>query len=107
MIHRPELPSQILKRSVAIDRQKTSLSLEAAFWLALKEIAAHQRVSIPTLVRTTIAGSRRSRRPQRRRARAMVRARRPRSPLDPILPYVVLIVLGVIYFVFLYAHFAR
>jgi predicted DNA-binding ribbon-helix-helix protein len=50
MIHRPELPSQILKRSVAIDRQKTSLSLEAAFWLALKEIAAHQRVSIPTLV---------------------------------------------------------
>jgi predicted DNA-binding ribbon-helix-helix protein len=50
MIHRPELPSQNLKRSVAIDRQKTSISLEAAFWLALKEIATHERVSIPTLI---------------------------------------------------------
>ena len=50
MRRRPEVTSQILKRSVAIDRQKTSLSLEAAFWLALKEIAAHQKVSIPTLV---------------------------------------------------------
>jgi hypothetical protein len=35
------------------------------------------------------------------------RIRRPRSPLDPVLPYVVLIVFGVIYFVLLYAHFAR
>jgi hypothetical protein len=42
MIHRPELPSQILKRSVAIDRQKTSLSLEAAFWLALTTIGTGQ-----------------------------------------------------------------
>jgi hypothetical protein len=42
-----------------------------------------------------------------RRANDMPRVRRPRSPLDPILPYLVLIVLGAIYFVFLYAHFAR
>ena len=37
----------------------------------------------------------------------MARLRRPRSPLDGFRPYFVLIVLGVIYFVFLYAYFAR
>ena len=50
MRRRPELPSQILKRSIALDGHKTSISLEACFWAGLKEIAAHEGVSIPTLV---------------------------------------------------------
>jgi predicted DNA-binding ribbon-helix-helix protein len=40
----------MLKRSVAIARHKTSLSLEVAFWNALKEIAAHEGISIGQLV---------------------------------------------------------
>ena len=50
MIRRPGLESQILKRSLAIDGHKTSISLEAAFWSALKEIAAREGISVPTLV---------------------------------------------------------
>lgn len=50
MTRRPKLPSQILKRSVAVDRHKTSISLEAAFWSALREVAALERLSIPQLV---------------------------------------------------------
>ena len=46
----PKLASQTLKRSLAIDGHKTSISLEAAFWGALKEIAARERISVPTLV---------------------------------------------------------
>ena len=38
------------KRSLAIDGHKTNVSLEAAFWDALKEIAARERISVPTLV---------------------------------------------------------
>jgi predicted DNA-binding ribbon-helix-helix protein len=50
MIQRPGLESQVLKRSLAIDGHKTSISLEAAFWGALKEIAARERISVPALV---------------------------------------------------------
>jgi predicted DNA-binding ribbon-helix-helix protein len=50
MSRRPKLASQTLKRSLAIDGHKTSISLEAAFWSALKEIAAHEGISVPTLV---------------------------------------------------------
>ena len=50
MIRRAELPSQILKRSVAVDRHRTSISLEAAFWSALREVAAVEGLSIPQLV---------------------------------------------------------
>ena len=49
MIHRPELSYQKSKRSVRIGLHKTSLSLEAAFWSALKEIAAHEGVPASTL----------------------------------------------------------
>jgi predicted DNA-binding ribbon-helix-helix protein len=35
---------------MAIDRHKTSISLEPAFWSALKEIAASEELSIPQLV---------------------------------------------------------
>jgi len=50
MIRRRKFTSQILKRSLAIDGHKTSISLESAFWGALKEIAAREGVSVPTLV---------------------------------------------------------
>jgi len=44
--------SPIVKRSVKIDGRKTSVCLEDAFWTALKEIAAHQNISVETLVRS-------------------------------------------------------
>jgi len=47
---RPELPSQRLKRSVVIAVHKTSISLEAAFWVPFKEIAAREGVSIVALL---------------------------------------------------------
>jgi predicted DNA-binding ribbon-helix-helix protein len=50
MSRRPKLASQTLKRSLAIDGHKTSVGLEPAFWHALKEIAAHEGVSVPTIV---------------------------------------------------------
>jgi hypothetical protein len=50
MILRPELPYQKLKRTVHIARHKTSISLELAFWSALKEIAALEGVPASTLV---------------------------------------------------------
>jgi predicted DNA-binding ribbon-helix-helix protein len=40
----------IQKRSVVIAGHRTSLTLEAAFWRALKRIAAQDRVSINKLV---------------------------------------------------------
>lgn len=50
MIRRPGLGSQVLKRSVAIGQHKTSISLEAGFWDGLKEVAAHEGISVPVLV---------------------------------------------------------
>ena len=50
MIRRPKLATQMLKRSIALSRHKTSISLEAGFWDGLKEIAARERVSIAALV---------------------------------------------------------
>ena len=41
--------SPIVKRSVKINGRKTSVSLEDAFWTALKEIAAHRNTSIEKL----------------------------------------------------------
>jgi len=38
------------KRSVKIDGQPTSVSLEDAFWYALKEIAATQNIAVQDLV---------------------------------------------------------
>lgn len=40
----------IVKRSVRIAGHATSISLEAAFWQALRDIAAARRVSVNTLV---------------------------------------------------------
>jgi predicted DNA-binding ribbon-helix-helix protein len=50
MIQRPELSLQRKKRSIVIAGHKTSLSLEAGFWLALKEIAAQEGIPVHQLV---------------------------------------------------------
>ncbi|MFA6265209.1 MAG: ribbon-helix-helix domain-containing protein [Pseudolabrys sp.] len=42
--------SAIIKRSILIMGRKTSISLEDMFWHALKDIAAEQRVSTPSLL---------------------------------------------------------
>ena len=50
MIRRPELSLRRTKRSIVIAGHKTSLSLEAGFWLALKEIAAQEATPVSQLV---------------------------------------------------------
>jgi hypothetical protein len=85
MIQRSELSFEKMKRSIVIAGHKTSLSLEAAFWLSLKEIAALEKrqlvnwsivstrvVTTQTYLRrsgfmcwTTIVGWRRRRRSRR------------------------------------------
>jgi len=49
--------SPIIKRSVAIGGRKSSVSLEDAFWDALREIATAQGTAVGTLV-STIDGDR-------------------------------------------------
>jgi predicted DNA-binding ribbon-helix-helix protein len=44
--------SRVLKRSVIIAGHKTSISLEDAFWNALREIATAQGVTLSILVST-------------------------------------------------------
>jgi len=44
------MPAGIKKRSVVIAGHKTSVSLEAPFWEALKEIAAGRRTSVNRLI---------------------------------------------------------
>ncbi|HWD60434.1 MAG TPA: ribbon-helix-helix domain-containing protein [Stellaceae bacterium] len=48
--------SAIVKRSVRIAGHATSISLEAAFWDALREIAAFRQVPVPALVAAIDAG---------------------------------------------------
>jgi predicted DNA-binding ribbon-helix-helix protein len=50
VIRRPGLESLVLKRAVMIGQNKTSISLEASFLDGLKEIAAHEGISIPALI---------------------------------------------------------
>jgi predicted DNA-binding ribbon-helix-helix protein len=50
------MKSQIVKRSVVIDRHKTSVSLEDSFWNDLKEIAHYQRVTVSKLLETIDKG---------------------------------------------------
>lgn len=42
--------SSIHKRSVTLDRHRTSVSLEAPFWDALKQIANERQISLNTLI---------------------------------------------------------
>jgi predicted DNA-binding ribbon-helix-helix protein len=44
--------SQLLKRSIVITGHKTSVSLEDAFWSALKKIAATRKIPLSDLVST-------------------------------------------------------
>lgn len=51
------MTARVLKRSLSIAGHRTSISLEEAFWAALKALAAERGVSIPALV-AEIDGSR-------------------------------------------------
>ena len=44
------MKSSIVKRSVALHGRRTSVSLEDAFWKALREIAYHQHISLSHLI---------------------------------------------------------
>ena len=44
---KPPLKSPIAKRSVRLDGHKTSVSLENAFWDAVKQIAAAEHIAVP------------------------------------------------------------
>lgn len=46
------MKSPVVKRSIVIAGHKTSVSLEDAFWDALKEIAAARRLTLSDLVAT-------------------------------------------------------
>ena len=50
------MKSLVVKRSIVIDGHKTSVSLEDAFWKALKEIARHHNLTLSTLVGTIDSG---------------------------------------------------
>jgi predicted DNA-binding ribbon-helix-helix protein len=56
MIQRSELSFEKMKRSIVIAGHKTSLSLEAAFWVSLKEIAALEGTPVSQLVNRINAG---------------------------------------------------
>jgi predicted DNA-binding ribbon-helix-helix protein len=51
--------SRVLKRTVAVDGHKTSVSMEESFWTAFREIAATRQIPIRALV-FEIANSERS-----------------------------------------------
>jgi predicted DNA-binding ribbon-helix-helix protein len=55
------MKSLVVKHSVAINSHRTSISLEAAFWTALKEIAHERRETLQHLI-TSIDVDRRSKR---------------------------------------------
>lgn len=44
------MKSLVIKRSIVIGGHKTSVSLEDAFWLGLKDIAHRQRLTVSTMV---------------------------------------------------------
>ncbi len=52
----PRAPDGPVKRSFSIAGHKTSISLEAPFWAALREVAATERVSMAELVRRIDGG---------------------------------------------------
>jgi predicted DNA-binding ribbon-helix-helix protein len=52
------MKSAVVKRSVVIAGHKTSVSVEAAFWTALRDIAAARQQTLSDLVGTIDAGRR-------------------------------------------------
>jgi len=51
--------SLIIKRSIVLEHQRTSVSLEDAFWSALRQIAAERREALPQLI-ASISANRQS-----------------------------------------------
>jgi two-component system cell cycle response regulator CpdR len=51
-----KMPQTIIKRSIALGTRKTSVSLEDPFWLALKEMAAEQGMTVTKLISRIDAG---------------------------------------------------
>lgn len=49
-------PGRVVKHSIVIAGHRTSISLEDAFWRALKDIAAQEGVSLAALVSRVDAG---------------------------------------------------
>ncbi len=49
-LRRGAMKSLVAKRSIVLEGHKTSVSLEDAFWQALKDIATSQRKSLSDLV---------------------------------------------------------
>jgi predicted DNA-binding ribbon-helix-helix protein len=54
------MKSPVIKRSIVIAGHKTSVSIEDAFWVALKEIAQARRQSVAELI-GSIDGARQTR----------------------------------------------
>jgi predicted DNA-binding ribbon-helix-helix protein len=52
----PESPRRIVKHSLSIAGHRTSISLEEAFWRALKDIAGARGISLAQLVGEIDAG---------------------------------------------------
>ena len=44
------MQTAVIKRSIVLDGNKTSVSLENEFWLGLREIAARENTGLSTLV---------------------------------------------------------
>jgi predicted DNA-binding ribbon-helix-helix protein len=55
----PDVKSSIIKRSILLENQRTSVSLEDGFWDALRHIAAERRETVPELV-ASISANRQS-----------------------------------------------
>ena len=53
------MKSLIIKRSILLEHQRTSVSLEDGFWDALRHIAAERRETVPELV-ASISANRQS-----------------------------------------------
>ncbi len=51
-----DMKSAVVKRSIAIAGRKTSVSLEDAFWNALKEIASHRKLTLSEVVDAVDSG---------------------------------------------------
>jgi predicted DNA-binding ribbon-helix-helix protein len=54
------MKSLVVKRSIVLAGRKTSISLEEAFWMSLKEIASQRDSTLSTLVTAIDVGRRHS-----------------------------------------------
>jgi predicted DNA-binding ribbon-helix-helix protein len=56
----PRGKSQVVKRSAKVGERRTSVALEDAFWVALKDIAAAQGTPVRRLIATSTASAARA-----------------------------------------------